>query len=86
MKMNLKNFKMPTLKQAILFATLAFIFTVIGSMFLGTAKGILAMAFLGFICWAGYKYYKSTPQERIQWGKKYKILALFFPDPQNKKQ
>lgn len=74
------KFKMPTLKQAIIASVLVFIFVLTASMFLDTIKSVIAFAVLLFVVWAGYRLYKSTPDERIRWGKKNKILGLFFKE------
>lgn len=74
--------KKPTLTQAIVTIILMFIAGTTIFMFLSSIKALIGFAFLGFIIWASYKLYKSTPAQRIQWGKKNKILGLFFKEPQ----
>lgn len=73
--------KKPTLSQIIVFSIVLLFFSVSVYMFAGSIKTILSLAFLGFIIWASYRLYKSTPQERIRWGQKNKFLGLFFKEP-----
>ncbi len=77
------KFKKPTLKQVIFYIVILFIASVTISMFLGSIKALIGLAFLLFAIWASYRLYKSTPAERIRWGKKNKFLGLFFKETQS---
>lgn len=74
------KFKKPTLSQIIVFSIVLLLFSVSVYMFAGSIKTILSLSLLGFIIWSSYRLYKSTPQERIRWGKKNKFLGLFFKE------
>ena len=74
------KFKMPTLKQVIIASIVAFFLVLIVSMFLGTLQSLLGVAVFIFFVWASYRLYKSTPEDRIRWGKKNKILGVFFKE------
>lgn len=81
--MKFSKFKKPTLGQVVIFSIL--VFTILGSinLFFSSIQSAISITAVLAIAWGSYKLYKSTPSQRIAWGKKYKILGVFFKEDKN---
>lgn len=70
-----------TKKQLITTFIILLLLCVFFSSFLITIKSLVEFSLLLSFIYLSFKLYKSTPQQRFYWGKKYKILGFLFKDP-----